>query len=263
MWLRVVLVAVNTIMPCVFNFDPCGARQAGAYVDEDEDFAGDDDEDDDFVDEDDLLAAEMAADSEDDEGDNTPREDEDLLAAGTLQASEGPTRRRAPQAKKDWQDDSLTNYERELAFQEQLNKALKDCEDEKRKNAETHAALRGTPVMYGKTVIQLRHVKTGKFVTYIPKQLAKKEKNSSRVCLDPVGSTKSHVIFLPMFGVRRQTESIGSGELIKLVFVLSKWVTIDESAATGRERGAVAGRKAAEDVGGHDPGREEGDAVQV
>merc|ERR1712100_1018415 len=50
--------------------------KAGAYVDEDEDFAGDDGEDD------------------------------DLLAAGTLQASEGPTRRRAPQAKKDWQDDS-------------------------------------------------------------------------------------------------------------------------------------------------------------
>jgi len=181
-----------------------------------------DDDDDMFLDEDDALAAEMAM-EDDDDGiamNITPRDDMALLDGldDSTQGLEGSTRRKPAAMKADWRDDSLTNFEREAIFQEQLAKATKDCEDERRKNFETHKQMRGSSVVYGKSVVQLKHCKTGKFLTYVPKQLAKKEKNSSRVCLDAIGSTKSHVVFLPMFGARTYTENIGAGELVKLVF---------------------------------------------
>ena len=82
-------------------------------------------------------------------------------------------------------------------------------------------AMRGDPVYYGHTVIQLRHVKTGKYVTNMTKVLADKQKTSTQLVLDTEGNTNSHIVIFPLYGARRETEVVGFEDLATFVFYKS------------------------------------------
>lgn len=149
---------------------------------------------------------------------DSPREENALLSGGS--SGDLATGGGGPLGGHDPNDD-LTHQETEIYYNDLLKKAMADIEDERRKNNESHLAKRGELVLYGKTVIQLRHVKTGKYVTTVPKLLGPSEKNANTVCLDTDGNSNSHIVIFPLYGARNDTEVVGSEDYAKLCFYKS------------------------------------------
>jgi len=146
----------------------------------------------------------------------TPREENALLGGDAGHSGGGG----GGYAEHDPNDDR-TSQETEIYYNDLLTKGLLDIEDERRKNHESHIAKRGEPVLYGQTVIQLRHVKTGKYITTVPKLLGTAEKNATTVCLDTDGNSNSHIVIFPLYGARGDTEVVGSEDYVKLCFFKS------------------------------------------
>ena len=74
----------------------------------------------------------------------------------------------------------------------------------------------GSPIHYGES-IQLRHVKSKKYITVIGTEVAKQEKENIRVLLNPFGMNESHLVIEPRFKVNQAGDPIYSNAEIKLV----------------------------------------------
>ena len=74
----------------------------------------------------------------------------------------------------------------------------------------------GSPIHYGES-IQLRHVKSKKYVTVFGTEVAKQEKENIRVVLHPDGMNESHMVIEPRFKVNQAGDPIYSNAEIKLV----------------------------------------------
>ena len=64
-------------------------------------------------------------------------------------------------------------------------------------------------------------MKTGKYITTVPKLLGTAEKNATTVCLDTDGNSNSHIVIFPLYGARGDTEVVGSEDYAKLCFFKS------------------------------------------
>lgn len=74
----------------------------------------------------------------------------------------------------------------------------------------------GKTLTYGQ-IVQLRHNKSGKFVTVTVKEVAELERDSLRVVLDPEGNDGSWFIVTPRFKIRSEGEPVHVGDQILLV----------------------------------------------
>lgn len=61
----------------------------------------------------------------------------------------------------------------------------------------------GTPILFGDT-IQLLHVNSGKYITLLPGQLARDERENMRCYLSPEGSVNSWFQILPRYKIDRE-----------------------------------------------------------
>ena len=73
----------------------------------------------------------------------------------------------------------------------------------------------GTPVRYGDT-IQLLHVKSKKYLTIIPTEVAAVEKENIKISLDVAGSTESWLIVQPRFKINQTGDMVMSNAEVKL-----------------------------------------------
>ena len=70
----------------------------------------------------------------------------------------------------------------------------------------------GSPVLFG-DIIQLFHVKSGKYLTVSPTELGKTEKENVRIYLNPDGDSNSWLQILPRFKIDREGDRVaGSTE---------------------------------------------------
>ena len=83
----------------------------------------------------------------------------------------------------------------------------KSMENEERMNAKLMKMKTGKPVAYG-DIIQLRHVKSQKFMTVSSMHLAKNERENMRVNLHVNGSVLSYLVIAPRFKIDHEGEEI-------------------------------------------------------
>ena len=83
----------------------------------------------------------------------------------------------------------------------------RSVENEIRMNDKLMAMKSGKPVSYG-DIIQLRHVKSRKFVTVSMMQLARQERENMRVNVEKNGSVMSYLAFAPRFRSEREGELV-------------------------------------------------------
>ena len=76
----------------------------------------------------------------------------------------------------------------------------------------------GNQVLFGDT-IQLLHVKSGKFVTVLPSDLARDERENMRVFLSPDGSVLSWVKITPRYKINREGEPLTNNTEVLLKFI--------------------------------------------
>eukprot|EP00004_Rigifila_ramosa_P001596 TRINITY_DN1154_c0_g1_i2.p1 TRINITY_DN1154_c0_g1~~TRINITY_DN1154_c0_g1_i2.p1 ORF type:complete len:2503 (+),score=673.94 TRINITY_DN1154_c0_g1_i2:327-7511(+) len=82
-------------------------------------------------------------------------------------------------------------------------------------NDERNKERFGARVSYG-DVIQLMHVKSGKFLTVLPKVLAELDKEASRLSLEDGGSTNAWLKIMPRFKLRSEGDNVYLGDLVTL-----------------------------------------------
>ena len=110
----------------------------------------------------------------------------------------------------------------ELSLSEQLHnkrhmQALEKGYLNEHKSNELEMKMKmGNPIHYGES-IQLRHVKSKKYITVIGTEVAKQEKENIRVQLNPFGMNESHLVIEPRFKVNQAGDPVYSNAEVKLV----------------------------------------------
>lgn len=96
---------------------------------------------------------------------------------------------------------------KKLKSKEVLAQLKKAAINERRLNEKLMQMKIGKAICFG-DVIQLRHVKSGKFLTVSDHILAKQERENLRVCLNSKGNTLSYLVFSPRFKYDRDGSTI-------------------------------------------------------
>ena len=89
----------------------------------------------------------------------------------------------------------------------QLRRLQRAAEKEDRLNALEMQRRMGAGVFYGQN-IQLKHIKSGKFLMLFPREVATIESSALKVRLSPKGSLKSCLNVLPRFKVRKLDDAV-------------------------------------------------------
>jgi len=109
---------------------------------------------------------------------------------------------------------------RKLAEEEEEVVDLKTLEENKKfedqENFADFERTAGKGVTYGQ-VIQLKHKKSGKFITVTVKEVSELERDSLRVVLEPEGNEGSWFVIAPRFKIRSEGEQVHVRDQVVLV----------------------------------------------